>query len=365
MDAVGERNGGVEGSGSGFVSVDGDPEGRFWPGRPVLVTGATGLVGSALVPALVRAGANVVALIRDVVPHSLLISEGWLDRIQTVRGSFTDVDVVRRSMAEYGIRTVFHLGAQTLVGVAKADPSGTLENNVRGTWTVLESARQTGVKQTLIASSVLVSAETLAANSRHPYEVSKMCCERIANMYAETFRHSVGIVRCGNIYGGGDLNFSRLVPGGVMAALRGQPFRFRTDGKLQRDFLYVEDVADAYMRLAQRLEENPELSACPFSFGLGERHAVADVVAKIAVALGRSDLKPVLGNAPGSEISEKDVDSTLAREKLGWTPQFTLDEGIARTVAWYRKRFAAAADEVCIADGPVSKNTLKIERMAG
>ncbi|HRA23726.1 MAG TPA: NAD-dependent epimerase/dehydratase family protein, partial [Usitatibacteraceae bacterium] len=206
------------------------------------MTGATGLLGSWVVPELVRRGAEVVALVRDGAPRSILARDGWLDRIVTVRGSLSDDGLLRRAFAEYGIETAFHLGAQTLVGVAKVDPVGTLEANVRGTWLLLEAARQAGVKQVLVASSDkaygdsanLPYFEDHPLQGRFPYDVSKSCTDLITTMYARTFGLCACIVRCGNLFGGGDLNFSRLIPGVIRATVRNEPFLIRSDGKFVR-----------------------------------------------------------------------------------------------------------------------------------
>jgi len=319
----------------------------FWKDRQVLVTGASGLLGSWLVPALARRGASVVVLVRDGSPRSLLVRDGWLDRIPAVYGTLTDDGLLRRSMAEYSIQTVFHLGAQTLVGVAKADPVGTLEANIRGTWTVLEAARQTGVKQVLVASSDKAYGES--ANlpyvedhplvGRFPYEASKSCADLIAQMYARTYSLPVGIVRCGNLFGGGDLNFSRLIPGAILATMRGENFRIRSDGKFVRDFLYVEDAAEAYLCLAERLAADPALKGEAFNFGLGLRLTMLDLADRILTIMGREDLRPIVENTVSSEIREQYMASEKALNRLGWAPSHGLDEGLRRTVAWYLKHF--------------------------
>jgi CDP-glucose 4,6-dehydratase len=316
---------------------------NFWDGRPVFVTGATGLLGSWLVPALIRKGASVVALVRDGVPRSLLVQEGWLERAVAVRGSLTDDGLIRRALAEYSIRTVFHLGAQTLVGVGKADPVGTLESNVRGTWLLLEAARQTGVDQVLVASSDkaygesdrLPYREDYPLQGRYPYDVSKSCTDLISTMYARTFGTPVGIVRCGNLFGGGDLNFSRLVPGVIQATLKNEPFLIRSDGKFIRDFLYVEDAADAYLRLAERMSADPSLAGEAFNFGLELRMTMLDLTQRILEMMGRADLEPIVQNIANSEIREQTLDASKARDRLQWTPQYGLEEGLRRTIRWY------------------------------
>jgi CDP-glucose 4,6-dehydratase len=316
-----------------------------WDGRPVFVTGATGLLGSWLVPELVRRGASVVALVRDGSPRSRLVRDGWLSRIATVQGSICDDGLLRRAFAEYSIDTVFHLGAQTLVGVAKVDPVGTLEANVRGTWLLLEAARQAGVKQVIVASSDkaygdstnLPYREDHPLQGRFPYEVSKSCTDLITTMYARTYGLGAAVARCGNLFGGGDLNFSRLIPGVIRATLRGEPFLIRSDGKFVRDFLYVEDAADAYLTLAEKLAGEKAFAGEAFNFGLELRPTMLELAEKIIAMMGRAGLRPVVQNIANAEIREQYLDAGKARKLLGWSPRYGMDEGLRRTVDWYRE----------------------------
>lgn len=316
---------------------------QFWQSRSVLVTGATGLLGSWLVPALVARGASVVALVRDGTPRSLLVRDGWLNRVNSVRGALTDDGLLRRAMAEYNVQTVFHLGAQTLVGIAKVDPLGTLEANVRGTWCVLEAARQCGVSEILVASSDkaygespnLPYREDYPLQGRFPYDVSKSCADLITTMYAKTYGLPAAIVRCGNLFGGGDLNFSRLIPGVIEATLRNQPFKIRTDGLFVRDFLYVEDAAEAYIGLAEHLARDRELAGEAFNFCIGLRLTMLELVDKILAMMHRSDLRPIVQNIANAEIREQYTDNSKARVRLGWAPRCGMDEGLRRTIEWY------------------------------
>lgn len=320
----------------------------FWRDRTVCVTGATGLLGSWLVPELVARGANVTALVRDAAPRSRLVRDGWLGRINAVHGGLTDVGLMRRTLAEYAIDTVFHLGAQTLVGIAKVDPVGTLEANVRGTWLLLEAARQSGVKQVVIASSDkaygdsdrLPYREDHPLQGRFPYDVSKSCADLITTMYARTYGLRAAIVRCGNLFGGGDLNFSRLIPGVIQATLRGERFLIRSDGKFVRDFLYVEDAAEAYLLLAERLAGDAALAGEAFNFGLEVRPTMLDLTRKVLQTMGRSDLEPVVQNVASAEIREQYLDAGKARARLGWAPRYGMDEGLRRTIEWYREYLA-------------------------
>ena len=318
---------------------------EFWQSRSVFVTGATGLLGSWLVPALVERGASVVALVRDGTPHSLLVRDGWLDQIVTVRGDLREEGLLRRTLAEYSVQTIFHLGAQTLVGVAKVDPVGTLDANVRGTWMLLDAARQCGVSETIVASSDkaygesphLPYREDYPLQGRFPYEVSKSCADLITSMYARTYALPAAIVRCGNLFGGGDLNFSRLIPGVIEATLRNQNFKIRSDGMFVRDFLYVEDAAGAYLCLAEHLAKERTLIGESFNFGLGLRLTMLDLVEKILAMMHRSDLRPIVLNIVDSEIREQYLDPSKARARLGWTPRYGMEEGLRRTIEWYRQ----------------------------
>jgi CDP-glucose 4,6-dehydratase len=317
---------------------------EFWKSRSVFVTGATGLLGSWLVPALVERGASVVVLIRDATPRSLLVREGWLNRVVSVHGSLTEEGLLRRTLAEYGIETIFHLGAQTLVGVAKVDPVGTLEANVRGTWSLLEAARQCGVSEVLVASSDKAYGESQnlpyredhPLQGRFPYDVSKSCADLITSMYARTYALPAAIVRCENLFGGGDPNFSRLIPGVIEATIRGENFKIRSDGKFVRGFLYVEDAAEAYLCLAENLARDRSIAGEAFNFGLGERPTTLDLVEKVLAMMQRSDLRPIVQNIANSEIREQYLDPTKARTRLAWAPRYGMDEGLRRTIDWYR-----------------------------
>ena len=323
----------------------------FWQGRPVLVTGASGLLGSWLVPALHRAGADVTVLVRDAVPRSLLVRDGWLNKITVLRGSLTDDGLLRRAFAEYGIQTVFHLGAQTLVGVAKVDPVGTLEANVRGTWLLLEAARQAKVDQVIVASSdkaygdsdQLPYLEDHPLRGRFPYDCSKSCTDLITSMYAHSFGLKACIARCGNLFGGGDLNTSRLVPGAILATLRNQRFLIRSDGLFVRDFLYVEDAALAYMRLAEGLAADTTLAGQAFNFGLELRPTMLDITRQVLALMGRPDLEPIVQNIASAEIREQYLDAAKARNVLGWSPTFGMEDGLQRTITWYRSNQDAFA----------------------
>ena len=303
-------------------------------------------------PELVRRGASVVALVREGSPRTRLASEGWIGRIATVRGSLTDEGLMLRAFREHGIQTVFHLGAQTLAGVAMDDPAGTLEANVRGSWMLLDAARQCNVGQVVVASSakaygdsaVLPYREDHPLQAAFPYDVSKTCTDLIATMYARSYGLGTAVVRCGNLFGGGDVNFSRLIPGVIMATRRGERFLIRSDGRFVRDFLYVEDAVDAYLRLAEKVAADSSLAGEAFNFGLEQRPTMLELAEKVLAMMGRTDLRPIVQNLASAEIREMYLDATKARTRLSWTPRHGMDEGLRRTIEWYR-RFHAQEEE--------------------
>ena len=301
-------------------------------------------MGSWLLRRLLDQGADVVALVRDGAPRSIAIESGMLNRVATVHGDLENFNLIRRSLAEYSIDTVFHLAAQPLVGVAKLDPLSTLEVNVRGTWNVLEAARLCGVRQVVIASSDkaygespdLPYLETHPLQGRYPYDVSKSCADLISKMYATTYSLPVGIMRCANLFGGGDLNFSRTIPGVIQATLKGERFVIRSDGKFVRDFLYVKDAASAYLRVAEGLAADHSLAGEAFNFGLGVKLTVLQLTELVLKLLGRTDLEPVIENRASFEIREQYLSSEKAQTLLGWKPFYTLVEGLEETIEWYR-----------------------------
>ncbi|MCB1920664.1 MAG: GDP-mannose 4,6-dehydratase [Candidatus Competibacteraceae bacterium] len=322
---------------------------NFWPKRRVLVTGATGLLGGWLTAELIQRGADVVVLVRDRIPACMFFRDGLDRKVSLVSGSLEDAGLLRRLMAEYEVETVFHLAAQTIVGVAKKDPVSTLKANVEGTWNLLDAMRQYPTAQVLIASSdkAYGNADSLPYTEEHPlkgeypYDVSKSCTDLIARMYAMTYGVPVGIMRCGNLFGGGDLNFSRTIPGVILATSRGKRFEIRSDGLFIRDFLYVEDAVDGYLCLAEKLASDSSLTGEAFNLSLGLQLTVLDVTRKVLELMGRVDLEPIILNQASAEIRQQYLSAEKARCRLGWTPRIGMDEGLKRTIDWYRQHFQA------------------------
>ncbi|HSF25875.1 MAG TPA: GDP-mannose 4,6-dehydratase [Blastocatellia bacterium] len=317
----------------------------FWRERPVLVTGSTGLLGSWLTKALIERGAFVVALIRDWVPENELFRSGMLERVCVVRGDIRDRDTVERALGEYEVDTVFHLAAQTIVGIANRNPISTFESNIGGTWSVLEACRRSPtVHQIVVASSDkaygsherLPYSEDAALQGRHPYDVSKSCADLIAQSYATTYGLPVCVTRCGNLYGGGDLNWNRIVPGTIRSALHGERPVIRSDGSYIRDYFYVEDGALAYLMLAEQLASRRELAGEAFNFSNEIQVTVLELAQMVLRLVGREDLELDVRGEANNEITHQYLDATKARSSLGWQPRYTLEEGVTRTILWYR-----------------------------
>jgi CDP-glucose 4,6-dehydratase len=322
---------------------------KHWIDRPVLVTGASGLVGSWLVRDLVEAKADVICLIRDFVPESIFFHDGWSQRVTTVQGDIRDISTIERALQEYQINTVFHLAAQTQVGIANRNPLFTFESNIQGTWNILEACRRTSsVKSTVIASSDkaygpqrnLPYTEETSLEGDHPYDVSKSCTDLLARTYANTYDTPVAITRCGNFYGGGDLNWARIIPGTIRSVVRGEAPVIRSDGKLIRDYLYVEDGASAYMQLAEKLAQNRDLRGMAFNISIERPMNVLDLV-KLILASMESNLQPIVENSALNEIPNQYLSAERARSVLGWAPKFTLEGGLEKTIQWYRYFFSS------------------------
>jgi CDP-glucose 4,6-dehydratase len=316
----------------------------FWQDRPTFVTGGTGLVGSWLVQRLVASGADVICLVRDWVPQSELVRAGTIEQVKVVRGDIRDREVLERALGEYEIDTVIHLAAQTIVTIANRNPVSTFEANIAGTWNMMEACRRSPkVKQIVMASSdkAYGDQETLPYNEetplqgQHPYDVSKSAADLLAHTYAKSYDLPVAITRCGNFYGGGDLNWNRIIPGTIRSILRGQRPIIRSDGEYIRDYFYVEDGAAAYMLLAEQLATQPKLKGEAFNFSNEIQVTVSQIVSEIIKLMG-SNLQPDIRNEVTNEIRHQYLSAEKARRLLNWHPLFTLDEALVKTIDWYR-----------------------------
>lgn len=323
----------------------------FWRDRPVFVTGGTGLLGSWLVKQLIEADANVICLVRDWVPQSELVRSHGIEQVNIVRGDITDRNLVERALGEYEVEVVFHLAAQTIVGIANRNPVSTFSTNIEGTWNLLEACRRSPkVASIVVASSDkaygdqehLPYNEAMPLQGRHPYDVSKSCADLIAQTYAVSYNLPVAITRCGNFYGGGDLNWNRVVPGTIRSIVRGERPVVRSDGKFVRDYFYIEDGAAAYMLLAERLSADATLHGQAFNFSNESQVGVLEMVDLILHKM-KSSLRPEVLNQASNEIRHQFLSAERARTMLNWQPQFTLESGLDRTLAWYREFLGAPA----------------------
>jgi CDP-glucose 4,6-dehydratase len=317
---------------------------KFWIDRPTLVTGATGFAGSWLVQRLHELGADVVCLVRDWSPQSHLVRSGLIDRVKRVRGDVCDQALIERVLGEYEVDTVFHLAAQTIVGIANRNPVSTLQTNIAGTWSMLEACRRSpAVKNIVVASSDKAYGDTegrygedTPLRGRHPYDVSKSCADLIAQAYAASYKLPVTITRCGNFYGGGDLNWNRIVPGTIRSVFRGQAPVIRSDGSPVRDYFYIEDGAAAYITLAEAMASNPELGGQAFNFSNEAEVTVLDVT-RLILRLMHSKLEPDVRNHATNEIGYQALNAAKARDTLGWRPMYSLEQAMGQTIEWYQE----------------------------
>lgn len=321
-----------------------------WHNHRVFVTGATGLLGGWLTKELLEKGAEVTVLLRDTVPASNFYRMHLAGKVTVVFGELEDYDLLERALNEYEIDTVFHLGAQTIVQTANRNPLSTFSGNIQGTWNVLEAARRNSklVQRVLVASSdkaygaadKLPYDENTPLIGRHPYDVSKSCADLLAQAYFHTYKLPVCVTRCGNLFGGGDLNFNRIVPGTIRSLLQGERPVIRSDGKFVRDYIYVEDAAAGYLQLAEKMgEEN--IAGQAFNLSYEQPQTVLQLTELITRLVDRTDLLPDIRNEASNEIREQHLSAAKARRLLGWRPAVALEEGLRRTIGWYREWLAA------------------------
>ena len=320
---------------------------NYWRNKNVFVTGCTGLLGSWLVKELINNGANVTGLIRDWIPKSNLILQGSLNKINTVRGDVEDYFLMERVINEYEIDTVFHLAAQTIVSIANRNPISTFEANIKGTWNILEACRKNPtVKRVVMASSdkaygeheILPYKEDAPLKGTHPYDVSKSCADLLAYTYYNTYNLPVCVTRCGNFYGGGDLNFNRIVPGTIRSILLDESPVIRSDGTFIRDYIYIRDAVNAYLFLAEKMDEL-DINGEAFNFSNEIQLNVLELTNEILKIMGRTDLEPVVLNEVKSEIKHQYLSATKAKKMLGWNPIYTVESGLKETIDWYKEFF--------------------------
>jgi CDP-glucose 4,6-dehydratase len=325
----------------------------FWKGRSVLVTGGTGLLGSWLVKHLTESGANVACLVREGSAQRKLASDlssnSNFCEVTFVVGDITDGALIARTLADRRTEVVFHLAAQAIVGVANRDPISTFRTNIEGTWNLLDACRRSSnISAVVVASSDkaygeqpnLPYTEDMPLLGANPYDVSKACADRLAHSYAASFDLPVAITRCGNFYGGADLNWNRIVPGTIRSIFREERPIIRSDGKFIRDYIYIEDATAAYMTLAERLAADSSLRGQAFNFSYERKISALDIVKLILLKMN-SELIPEVLNQASNEIRNQFLSAERAHKRLQWKPQFTLESGMDRTIAWYRNHFEA------------------------
>jgi CDP-glucose 4,6-dehydratase len=318
-----------------------------WLNKNVFVTGATGLLGSWLAGELVKLGANVICLLRDYVPRSRIYRDSLINKINVVSGSLEDYYVIERALNEYEVEIVFHLGAQTIVPIANNNPTSTFESNIKGTWILSEACRRNKrIEKIIVASSdkaygehkKLPYTEDMPLKGRNPYDVSKSCADLIAQMYFYSYRLPICVTRCGNLFGGGDLNFNRIVPGTIRSVFYNERPVIRSDGKYVRDYFYVKDAAKAYILLAEKMV-NFDIIGQVFNFGNDTPMTVFEITNEILSLMNRLDLEPIILNQAKGEIPKQYLSSKKARKMLGWKPLFSVRKGLAETIEWYKEYF--------------------------
>ncbi len=319
---------------------------HFWRNRPVFVTGCTGLLGSWMSQALAERRAQVTGLIRDTTPQSHLYLSGTINRITTVRGEIEDYALIERALNEYEIETVFHLGAQTIVTTANRGPVSTFKSNIEGTWNILEACRNVPtVRRIVVASSDkaygdqknLPYDESTPLEGRHPYDVSKSCADLLCRCYFETYNLPVCVTRCGNFYGGGDLNYNRIVPGTIRSVFYNENPVIRSDGTFLRDYFYIRDGVESYLHLAEKMDDKRLLGEA-FNFSTESPKSVIEIVNDI-LRIMKSPLKPVVLNQATNEIKDQYLSAQKARKMLNWSPGYAYEEGLKETIEWYRDFF--------------------------
>jgi CDP-glucose 4,6-dehydratase len=321
-----------------------------WRDKSILVTGAQGFIGSWLVSRLLDEGARVVVLRRDIPAESRFGIEGLEERCDVVLGDLVDYESLMRALNEYEVKAVFHLGAQTIVGTANRSPLSTYETNIRGTYLLLEACRAVGVvgdgiERVVVASSdkaygnhdELPYSEDFPLQPRYPYDVSKAATDMIARSYAVTYELPVAVTRLANVYGGGDFNFSRIVPDTARALVRGDRPVIRSDGTPERDYIYAADAVDAYLAIAQSLDD-PAMRGRAWNAGAGRPYSVKEIVSRLIAVSGREVDADVQGEGtPHGEIDRQFLDSSRIRDELGWEPRWELDDGLRATWSWYEQ----------------------------
>ena len=317
----------------------------FWKDKNVFITGPTGLLGPWLIKELLRQEANIFVLIRELVPNSSFFKDELDKKVTVILGDLLDLSLLQRILNEYSIDSVFHLGAQAIVGIANRSPISTFKSNIEGTWNLLESCRLSPwVKRIVVASSdkaygdqkILPYKEDAPLQGKHPYDVSKSCTDLISQTYFHTYGLPVCITRCGNFFGGGDFHLNRIIPGTIKSILNGERPIIRSNGLFIRDYIYVKDVVDAYLTVAEKMD-NDSVVGEAFNFSTDKAFNVIEIVSLIAELMGASHLKPIIENRASNEILDQHLCSKKSRDILDWFAKYGVERGLKETIDWYKK----------------------------
>ena len=315
-----------------------------WKDVNVLVTGADGFVGSWVARALIEKGANVSTIVRDIKKSSNLDAIGIRNKINLVNGDLTNFEICQRVMNEYETEICFHIAAQAIVTTANTSPLSTFESNIKGTWNILESARQSRFIRGLVVASSdkaygvqknLPYTEESPLLGIFPYDASKACADILARSYFKTYQLPVAVTRNANTYGGGDLNFGRLIPDTIRSLLENKQPLIRSDGTPERDYMYIKDAVSAYLTLAENLSRK-EVMGEAFNFGTGKPISVLDLYKKIIKSMGKSIKPKILGTAV-NEIDRQYLSINKAKRILNWEPKYSLEQGLKETIKWYER----------------------------
>ena len=319
---------------------------RIFKNRNVLVTGATGIVGSWLIKDLLKLRCEITGLIYKADRNSELYRSNDIRRIKIVKGPLENIKGLTTAIKDFSIDTVFHLAAQAIVDKAHQKPFETFEANIRGTYNLLEACRinQRKIRAIIVASSDkaygaskhLPYTEDMPLEGRQPYEVSKSCTDLLAQSYYHSYKLPIGIVRCGNIFGGGDLHWNRIVPGTIRSLLSKKRPIIRSDGSYVRDYIYVKDVSRALCLLTQNLLSE-KYHGEAFNVSPQEPLTVLQIVTAIQKHMGYEYLKPVIQNIAKGEIQSQYLSSVKAKKLLHWKPRYSLGQGLKETISWYEK----------------------------
>lgn len=330
----------------------------LWESRPTLVTGGTGFIGSWIVKKLLDLGAQVVVL--DLKSYSPILDSllaAKKKNLKLIQGDVCNQVLIKQILREYKIKTIFHLAAQAIVGTALKNPRKTLKTNICGTWNVLEACRLLKEAQQIVVASSdkaygshkhLPYAESAPLRGTAPYDVSKSSADLITQMYCKTYHLPICITRCGNTFGGGDLHFSRLIPDAIRSAFYNQTFIIRSDGKYTRDYVYVEDIARGYLLLAELMGPK-KLAGQAFNLGINDPRQAIDVVKLILHLMKKDNLRPKILNEAKYEIKKQYLSSEKAKKILGWQPKYSLEEGLKKTIFWYKgflKRYGSKHETI-------------------